>query len=116
MLDLLPSVYKPNGFKHPLDAEKLWNDLSERPNDRPNDESNEDPNRTFNEGSNDRLGNGRNLLKEKLLEISNWATSKRLEALTLAQSNHFNKAVHTILALLQNIVEFAPRSTQILIP
>ena len=65
-----------------------------------NEGQNEDPNKTSNRGPNDRPHNEGDLLKEKLLEISNWATSKRLEALIVVQSDQVNKAVDRILALL----------------
>ena len=61
---------------------------------------NEDPNKTSNRGPNDRPYNEGDLVKEKLLEISNWATSKRSETLTMVQSDQVNKAVDRILALL----------------
>ena len=48
---------------------------------------NEDSNKTSNRGPNDRPDNEGDFLKEKLLEISNWATSKRLEALIAVQSD-----------------------------
>ena len=44
-------------------------------------------------------------IMKKLLEISNLTTSKRLEALTLVQSDQVNKAVDRILALLYGVVD-----------
>ena len=65
-----------------------------------NEVQNEVPNKTSYRGPNDRPHNEGALVKEKLLEISNWATSKRLDALIVVQSDRAKKVVDRILALL----------------
>ena len=73
LLDLLPSIYKPNGFMHPLDAKELGDypnkGPNDAPNDKPNDGSNEDPNKISNEGSIDGPDNRGDLLKENYLRF-----------------------------------------------
>ena len=49
LLNLLSSVYEPNGFMHPLDADKSYKDL----NERPNEDTNKTSNGELNDGSND---------------------------------------------------------------
>ena len=83
LLDLLLSVYESKGFMHPLEADESWND----PNDGPNGGPSEGSNKTSNEAPMMDWIMDWDFLKEKLLQISNWATSERLETLTMAQSN-----------------------------
>ena len=93
LLDLLPSVYEPNGFMHPLDTYKSCEDENEGPSDRPNDEPsdgpsdgpNKNPNKTMNGGPSDGAGDGGYDLKEKLVKISSLTTLVRMEALTVEQ-------------------------------
>ena len=89
LLDLLPSVYEPNGFMHPLDTYESCEDVNEGPSDEPSDGPsdgpNENPNKTMNRGPSDGVDNGGYDLKEKLLKISNLTTSVRMEALIVEQ-------------------------------
>ena len=87
LLNLLPSVYEPNGFMHSLDANKSYKDLNEASNEG----SNEDSNKTLNRGPNDEQDDECCLLKEKLLKISNLTTSKRMEELTVEYYNLVNR-------------------------
>ena len=43
LLDLLPSVYEPNGFMHPFDTYESCEDVNEGPSDGPSDGPNENP-------------------------------------------------------------------------
>ena len=96
LLDLLPSVYEPNGFMHPLDTYKSCKDVNKGPSEGPN----EDPNKTLNGGPKDGPNDGGYDLKEKLLKISNLTTSVRMEALIVEQYKTVNNAAESILAIL----------------
>ena len=77
LLNLLPSVYEPNGSMHPLDTYESCEDVTDGPSDGPN----ENPSKTMNGGRSDGVDDGGYDLKEKLLKISNLTTSVRMEAL-----------------------------------
>ena len=116
LLDLLPSVYEPNDFMHPLDTYESCEDEikepsdgpndgpsdgpSDRPSDGPSDGPNENPNKTMNGGPNDGAGDGGYDLKEKLLKISSLTALVRMEALTMEQYETVNNAAESILAIL----------------
>ena len=100
LLDLLPSVYEPNGFMHPLDTYESCEDVNKRPSEGPSDGPNENPNKTMNGRPNDGAGDGGYDLKEKLLKISSLTTLVRMEALTVEQYETVNNAVESILAIL----------------
>ena len=79
LLNLLPSVYEPNGFTHPFDTfESSCKDINEGPSNVPNEGPNEDPNKTFNRGPSFGPDDGGYVLKEKLLKISNLTTLVRM--------------------------------------
>ena len=118
--NLLPSVYEPNGFMHPLDTYKSCKDVnkgpSDGPNDGPSDRPNENPSKTMNGRPSDGVDDGGYDLKEKLLKISNLTTSVRMEALTVEQYEMVNNAAESILAILHGVVGLAPRPIQIPMP
>ena len=112
LLDLLPSVYEPNGFMHPLDTYESCEDVNEGPSDGPN----ENPNTNMNGGPSDGADDSRYDLKEKLLKISNLTTLVRMETLTVEQYETINNVAESILATLQGVVDLAPRPIQIPMP
>ena len=116
LLDLLPSVYEPNGFMHLLDTYESCENVNEGPSDGPSNGPNENPNKTMNERPSDGAGDGGYDLKEKLLKISSLTTSVRMEALTVEQYETVNNAAKSILAILQGVVDLAPRPIQIPMP
>ena len=65
LLNLFPSVYGPNGFMHPLDANESCKDLNEGTIDG----QNINPNKTSNKEPNDGLDNGDDLLTPKELTL-----------------------------------------------
>ena len=112
LLDLLPSVYEPNGFMHPLDTYESCEDVNKGLSDGPN----ENPNKTMNGGPSDGTDDGGYDLKEKLLKISSLTTLMRMEALTVEQYETANNAVESILAIFHSVVDLAPRPIQIPMP
>ena len=124
LVNLLPSVYEPNGFMHPLDTYELCEDVNDEPSDGPgagpsdgpSDGPNENPNKTMNGGPSDGVDDGGYDLKEKLSKISNLTTSVRMEALTVEQYETVNNAAESILAILHGVVGLAPRPIQIPMP
>ena len=70
----------------------------------------------MNGGPNDGAGDGGYVLREKLLKISSLTTLVRMEALTVEQYETVNNAAESILAILQGVVDLAPRPIQIPIP